>query len=54
MLREDNADARLTETGRELGLVDDARWAHFSENGADRERASRLERHPASTRSPKA
>ncbi len=34
ILREDNADLRLTETGRQLKLVDDSRWRQFEEKRA--------------------
>jgi len=50
-LREDNADMRLTAKGRELGLVDDARWEAFSRKqeavARERERLKRTFVQPA-------
>jgi tRNA uridine 5-carboxymethylaminomethyl modification enzyme len=45
-LREDNADLRLTEVGRRLGLVDDTRWAAFERK---REAVARLAQRLQST-----
>jgi tRNA uridine 5-carboxymethylaminomethyl modification enzyme len=38
LLREDNADLRLTEIGRKLGVVDDQRWEIFCQKREDIER----------------
>ena len=50
LLREDNADMRLTETARNLGLVDDARWQAFEAKregiAEERKRMDKTRIHP--------
>jgi tRNA uridine 5-carboxymethylaminomethyl modification enzyme len=53
LLREDNADTRLTPIGRQLGLVDDERWAfHERKHAAIDRELERLEGHRISANTP--
>ena len=52
LLREDNADIRLTPIAHELGLIDDARWARFNQKmeniEQERQRLRSIWLHPRS------
>tara|TARA_B100001123_G_scaffold138149_3_gene160470 strand:+ start:395 stop:2236 length:1842 start_codon:yes stop_codon:yes gene_type:complete len=55
VLREDNADMRLTKTGRELGLISDGAWKNFQKKSKDsKEEIERLKKTTIQPNSPEA